>query len=52
MNTNKDNALQQIKDKGYSQKYVSQGIDIYLVGIEFDESVKNISGFEWEKLII
>jgi hypothetical protein len=50
MNTNKDNALQQIKDKNYSQKYINKGKDIYLVGIEFDESIKNISGFEWEQL--
>jgi len=23
--------------------------EIYLVGIEFDENIKNISKFEWEK---
>ncbi|MEA1892323.1 MAG: AAA family ATPase [Campylobacterota bacterium] len=44
------NALQQIKDKNYSQKYLKDDKDIYLVGINFDEGEKNISGFEWEKL--
>jgi len=42
------NALQQIKDKKYYEKYQSQGKEIYLVGINFKD--KNISLFEWEKL--
>jgi hypothetical protein len=41
-------ALQQIKDKVYHQKYLSQNKDIYLVGINFDEKERNISKFEWE----
>ncbi len=45
-----DNALAQIKEKNYHQKYLSEGKEIYLVGIEFDREAKNISGFEWEKL--
>ncbi|MEA3512086.1 MAG: AAA family ATPase [Campylobacterota bacterium] len=44
------NALQQIKDKQYSQKYLNDGKDIYLVGINFDEGEKNISSFEWEEI--
>ncbi|MEA2051202.1 MAG: AAA family ATPase [Campylobacterota bacterium] len=43
-------ALQQIKDKNYSQKYLNDGKDIYLVGINFDDGEKNISSFEWEKI--
>ncbi|MEA1893018.1 MAG: AAA family ATPase, partial [Campylobacterota bacterium] len=43
------NALQQIKDKQYSQKYLNENKDIYLVGINFDEGEKNISSFEWER---
>ena len=41
-------ALAQIKEKKYFEKYLNQNKDIYLVGIEFDESEKNICGFEWE----
>jgi hypothetical protein len=44
-----ENALQQIKDKNYVQKYLSQNKDIYLVGINFDKKDRNISKFEWEK---
>ncbi len=48
MNTNKDNALKQIKEKNYAQKYINDNKDIYLVGIEFDEKEKNIINFEYE----
>ncbi len=41
-------ALSQIKAKNYAQKYVSENKKIYLVGINFDEELKNLSGFEWE----
>jgi len=46
----KGNALQQIKDKKYYEKYQSLKQDIYLVGINFYEDKKNISKFEWEKI--
>ena len=46
----KQDALQQIKTKNYAQKYLNENKDIYLVGINFDEEDKNISGFEWEKI--
>ena len=45
----KQSAVTQIKTKKYSQKYMQEGKDIYLVGIEFDEEKKNISFFEWER---
>ena len=45
----KENALEQIKQKGYAQKYISSGKQIYLVGINFDREQRCISGFEWEK---
>ncbi len=45
----KANALQQIKDKEYATKYLQDKKDIYLIGIDFDTSEKNISTFEWEK---
>ena len=41
-------ALQQIKEKKYYEKYLQQGKDIYLVGINFDEKERNISSFAWE----
>jgi hypothetical protein len=45
------NALQQIRDKNYHQKYLKQNKQIYLVGISFDEEERNISSFEYEKVI-
>ena len=46
----KANALNQIKSKNYHQKYLNDGKDIYLVGINFCQEDKNISGFEWERV--
>ncbi|MDQ7046608.1 MAG: AAA family ATPase [Sulfurovum sp.] len=46
----KENALAQIKEKNYAQKYLHKGKEIILVGINFDEEVRNISGFEWERV--
>ncbi len=46
----KGEALKQIKEKNYAQKYVSTNSDIYLVGIEFNSVEKNICLFEWERL--
>jgi len=47
----KNNPLQQIKDKKYYEKYKNENKEIYLMGIEFDEKIKNITSFEWEKLL-
>ncbi|MGC9518222.1 MAG: ATP-binding protein [Desulfuromonadaceae bacterium] len=44
------NALEQIKQKEYHLKYQDQGKDIYLIGIHFDSTKRNISSFEWEKV--
>ncbi len=52
MKTNPQNAMQQIKNKGYYKKYLNDKKEIFLVGIEFDEKIKNISEFEWEELKI
>ena len=41
-------ALQQIKDMNYAQKYQNTGKEIYLIGVDFDSSQRNVSGFEWE----
>jgi len=42
--------LRQMKEKGYYQKYLSTGRDIYLVGIVFDREKRNIKNFIWEKM--
>ena len=43
-------ALKQIKEKGYFKKYLDKAKDIYLIGITFDSKAKNIRNFEWEKI--
>ncbi len=41
-------ALQQIKEKGYADKF--KGVnEIWLVGVEFSKETRNISSFEWER---
>lgn len=45
--TGKGNALQQIKDKGYAEKY--PGESITRIGVEFSSKERNIVRFEWEK---
>ncbi len=44
----KENALEQIKQKGYHEKYA--GKKIILLGINFDETERNLSCFEWEEI--
>jgi hypothetical protein len=41
-------ALQQIKDKGYADKYRSKGLPLVLVGVEFSREARNVVGFEVE----
>jgi hypothetical protein len=41
-------ALQQIKDRGYADKYRSRGEPIHLIGVEFSKDTRNIVGFEIE----
>jgi hypothetical protein len=50
MKSGSGNALQQIKEKAYYKKYLSENKEIFLIGIEFDEEIKNISGFECERV--
>jgi hypothetical protein len=44
------NPLTQIKEKRYYEKYQHTNKEIYLIGIEFDEEIRNISSFEWERI--
>ena len=46
----KGNALEQIRQKRYYEKYMDRGKEIYLVGINFDEEERNIAHFEWDVL--
>ena len=43
-------ALQQIKDKGYADKYKARGEPIHLIGVEFSRAERNIVGFGVETL--
>ena len=42
-------ALQQIKDKGYADKYRARGEPIHLIGVEFSRESRNVVGVEVEK---
>jgi hypothetical protein len=48
LNGTKEEALQQIKDKKYYEKYISKGKPIYLVGLEFRD--KNVGEYLVERL--
>ena len=45
-----EDALRQIKEKKYYEKYQHQNKEIYLIGINFDDRERNICGFEWEQV--
>ena len=46
--TTQGKALQQIKDRGYADKYRARGEPIHLIGVEFSKDSRNITGFEVE----
>jgi hypothetical protein len=39
-------ALQQLKSKGYADKYRAEGQPIHLIGVEFSREKRNVVGFE------
>ncbi len=41
-------ALQQIKDRGYADKYRAAGEPIHLIGVEFSRETRTVVGFEVE----
>ncbi len=45
-----NDALKQLKEKRYFEKYLSYNKPIYLVGIEFDSKDRNVKNVEWEKV--
>ena len=42
-------ALEQIREKGYADKYRATAKEIYRIGIEFDRNERNIVRFEWDR---
>jgi len=44
------NALEQIKDKKYHEKYLADNLPVYLLGIEFNTQGRNIAKLQWEKV--
>ncbi len=46
---NGKDALNQIKEKKYYEKYSAENKPIYLIGIEFDKKERNIVNVDWEK---
>ncbi len=48
--TSEGQALQQIKDKAYADKYRARGEPIHLIGVEFSKASRNVVGFEVETL--
>jgi hypothetical protein len=51
-NHSADKAIAQIKGKKYADKYRASGRAIYLVGINFDTSVREITDWKMEKLTL
>ena len=49
MKSNLKDAIEQIKEKKYHEKYLSENKEIFLIGIEFDEKQRNLSKFEVAK---
>ena len=45
-----DDALKQIEQKNYAQKYQNQNKAIYLIGINFSKESRNIEKFEYKKV--
>ncbi len=44
-------ALEQIKENRYYEKYQEKANEIIIIGIEFSKEDKNISKFEWERIV-
>ncbi|WPD21311.1 MAG: ATP-binding protein [Candidatus Electrothrix scaldis] len=46
----KGRALQQIKERGYADKYRGQGLPIHMIGVEFSREQRTVTGFEVETI--
>lgn len=49
-NQSSDKAIAQIEDKGYAEKYLSKGKEIYLLGINFDLDKRNIGDWKVKRV--
>ena len=47
---NQTGALAQIKAKKYHERYLADYNEIYIVGVEFDSTQRNVVGYEWEQI--
>ena len=45
-----EDPLKQIKEKRYFDKYLGKGKEVVIIGIVFDENIRNIKEFVWEKV--
>jgi Predicted AAA-ATPase/PD-(D/E)XK nuclease superfamily len=43
-------AIEQIRQKGYAEKYRDRGEPIHLIGVEFSRAERNVVGFEVERM--
>ncbi|MBC8181734.1 ATP-binding protein [candidate division KSB1 bacterium] len=50
-NQSAEKAIAQIKEKRYAEKYTGSSRDIFLIGINFDTSERNITDWKFEKFI-
>jgi len=50
MEGDKSRTLEELKRKGYVERYRGQVREVYLVGIDFDAEERNIKTFEWESV--
>ena len=46
----KEEAIKQIKERKYYEKYQAEDKEIYMIGINFDSELKNIAEFKWERV--
>jgi len=49
-NVTDEDPLKQIKQKRYYDKYSGKGREVIIIGIVFDENIRNIKQFVWEKV--
>ncbi|HOJ38321.1 MAG TPA: PD-(D/E)XK nuclease domain-containing protein [Ignavibacteriales bacterium] len=45
-----DDPLQQIKERKYYEKYMNAGKEIYIIGINFNSDLRNVSKVVWERI--
>jgi len=46
----KEEAIKQIKERKYYEKYLTENKEIFMVGINFNSGLRNVSDFKWERV--